>query len=334
MKKIYLILNICFYYLATAQIVNIPDTNFKAKLLQANPNIITAGYGIYPNFFFTKIDTNNDNEIQLSEAQAINYLWIATSNISDLTGIEAFINLTSLQCAQNNLTNINLLQLINLENFNCSQNHLSSLNINTLINLKNLTCLNNQISSLNFANNPLLEKAFCNNNQLSSLDFSNNPLFNELDCINNLNLTSIKIKNGTMQLFGSQTYYNHCWTGTSLNNICADANEIPALQSFLTSCGVNTNGINITNNCSLSNEEYNNNSVSVYPNPSKGIFKIDLTNDSKLIIYDLLGKVLLKQDISSNLENTIDLTNYATGVYFAKIIDFNKNFKVIKLIKN
>lgn len=332
MKNLYLILYIFVSYTATAQIVYIPDANFKNLLVNSSTSFYTSyDCTLFSNY---KIDFNNNGEIEVNEALAVCQLNLIASNINDLTGIEAFTNLKILRCDFNNLTNINLSQLIHLEGLNVRQNQLTSLDLSNLPNLKIFDCYNNQISSLNFANNPLLEKAFCNNNQLSSLDFSNNPLFNELDCINNLNLTSIKIKNGTMQLFGSQTYYNHCWTGTSLNNICADANEIPALQSFLTSCGVNTNGINITNNCSLSNEEYNNNSVSVYPNPSKGIFKIDLTNDSKLIIYDLLGKVLLKQDISSNLENTIDLTNYATGVYFAKIIDFNKNFKVIKLIKN
>ena len=60
MKKLYTLLFIAFAFITNAQIVNIPDANFKAKLLQASPSIqiakSTAGLWI-------KVDANNDGEI-------------------------------------------------------------------------------------------------------------------------------------------------------------------------------------------------------------------------------------------------------------------------------
>jgi len=73
---------------ANAQIVNIPDQNFKNYLL-AN----------------AAINTNGDSEIQLSEAQAFTGEIICNNKgIADLTGIEAFVNLTTLHCYNNSLT--------------------------------------------------------------------------------------------------------------------------------------------------------------------------------------------------------------------------------------
>ncbi|MCU4189566.1 T9SS type A sorting domain-containing protein [Flavobacterium sp. HXWNR29] len=84
MKKIFLLL-LFISTIAQSQIVNIPDANFKAKLIDLG------------------VDTNSDGNIQFSEAIAINSLSISNSNIGDLTGIEAFLNLDFLDCTFNNL---------------------------------------------------------------------------------------------------------------------------------------------------------------------------------------------------------------------------------------
>jgi len=68
-------------------IVNIPDLTFKAYLV-----------------FNPEINTNGDTEIQVSEAEAFTgEIDVSQKNISDLTGIEAFVNIrdslkTSLFC--------------------------------------------------------------------------------------------------------------------------------------------------------------------------------------------------------------------------------------------
>ena len=50
------------------------------------------------------------------------------SNISDLTGIEGFINLTEFSCYGNQLTNIDLTQNTVIY-LNCENNQLTSLNL-------------------------------------------------------------------------------------------------------------------------------------------------------------------------------------------------------------
>ena len=86
-KKLFFIL---FFLtgIANAQIVNIPDANFKAKLLEADVTNNIAGN--------LKIDTNDNGEIEVSEAVLITMLNLSNSSISNLTGIQDFINLQSL----------------------------------------------------------------------------------------------------------------------------------------------------------------------------------------------------------------------------------------------
>ena len=75
MKKIlYLILTVCFISNLSAQIINFPDSNLKARLLLA-----ANGNGIaYHNGNSFKIDSNNDNEIEVSEALLVNNLVLRT----------------------------------------------------------------------------------------------------------------------------------------------------------------------------------------------------------------------------------------------------------------
>ena len=92
MTKFYSIFLLLFIFcLGTySQIVNIPDSNFKAILL-ANP----------------AINTNGDLEIQISEADSFNdVLEISSAGINDLAGLESFTSVTELYCSGNNLTSI------------------------------------------------------------------------------------------------------------------------------------------------------------------------------------------------------------------------------------
>ena len=54
-----------------AQVLNIPDTNFKARLLSSSPTN-TVAKNLSGNYF--KIDANGDGQIQLSEAAQVKEL--------------------------------------------------------------------------------------------------------------------------------------------------------------------------------------------------------------------------------------------------------------------
>lgn len=65
MKNIFALIILTFIgHVGNAQIVTIPDANFKAKLLAANPNNTIASN----NFANVTIDTNGNNEIEVNEA--------------------------------------------------------------------------------------------------------------------------------------------------------------------------------------------------------------------------------------------------------------------------
>lgn len=152
-----------------AQNVNIPDANFKAYLVGN-----------------TAINTNSDSEIQESEAQAFSgTINAANLNISDLTGIEAFINIQQLFCNNNNLTSLDLSQNVYLINVYCEVNQIQSLDVSQNSALGTLVCRSNQLTSITFGTNPNLGGLYCQQNQLTSIDLSNLPGLSTLNIANN-----------------------------------------------------------------------------------------------------------------------------------------------------
>ncbi|WP_309642526.1 T9SS type A sorting domain-containing protein [Flavobacterium sp.] len=166
MKKLYIFLVIALIgFIGHAQIVNIPDANFKAKLLAADHTPLSAfAFGFDQQAF--KLDVNNDGEIQVSEALLVMQLNIDHSAISDLTGIESFANLIVLNCNNNQLSNLNVSNIPSITLLQCQNNLLSSLDVSSLPGLGYLNCSDNQLTSLFIKNG---------NNESNGLGFSNNP---------------------------------------------------------------------------------------------------------------------------------------------------------------
>ena len=74
-----------------------------------------------------------------------------------------------------------------------------------------------------------------------------------------------------------------------------------------------------------------NSGLSIYPNPSKGIFNISIQEDANVTVNDILGKVIYTKKVKAG-NNTIDISNYQSGMYLLNII--NENGSVTKkLIK-
>ncbi|WP_188620117.1 DUF7619 domain-containing protein [Flavobacterium suaedae] len=136
MKKILPVLFILLSAVASAQIVNIPDANFKNKLLDANTvNNIAFNSDNEP----MVIDINGDYEIQVSEAEAVWSLDLYYSGINSLQGIEEFVNLRSLVCSSNAITNLPLGNLVNLESIDCSNTGITALDLSEAPNLASFT---------------------------------------------------------------------------------------------------------------------------------------------------------------------------------------------------
>ncbi len=77
--------------------------------------------------------------------------------------------------------------------------------------------------------------------------------------------------------------------------------------------------------------------VSVFPNPSKGSFKINSPNEiiNSILVFDNLGKVVYSQnEISNEKVQTIDLHNCKEGLYTLKVIINSKTLcSKIEIIK-
>ena len=164
MKKLLLIL-LCLPMIGFGQNVNIPDANFKAYLV-GEPSI----------------NTNGDSEIQVSEASAYNgTISCSSMNISDLTGIEEFTALVSLDINNSNISSLDLTNNILLKYLYCNNNQLSFLDLTQNVNLKTLWCSGNQLTFLDLSQNVNLDTLYSSGNQLTSLDLSYNTALSELD---------------------------------------------------------------------------------------------------------------------------------------------------------
>jgi hypothetical protein len=351
-----------------AQIVTIPDANFKTALL-TDPNI----------------NTNGDAEIQVSEAAAYTGAFNITSrSIASLTGIEAFTALTlldcgsnllssidvsantaltNIQCDYNQLTNLNVSNNAALTILECNVNNLTSLNISANKLLRTLKCGNNQLTNLNVSANTALYYFDCNFNQLTSLDVSSNLALFYLFCSNN-QLTSLDVLNNSvlnvLYCHDNQLSSLDVSANTALKYFYCSNNQLTSLNmqnghnfrfiSFfaigntsLTCIKVDSVGFMNTNfantidpwasfnvSCTVSIPQYTfNNFVTAYPNPTTGI--LNLSDFCNVLIIDIKGKLILeKKQIK-----TLDISYQPKGMYFAFLKDdkgeFSKWIKVTKL---
>lgn len=178
MKNFYLIAILFATALTHAQIVTIPDANFKNALVNT-PCIDTNGDGIGD----SDADLNNDGEIQVSEAEAV--LWLGGINnniIASLEGIQSFTNLEYLACGSNPLTSLDVTQNLSLKYLDCNSNSLTSLDVSQNINLEYLDCGNNLLTSLDVSQNSNLIHLKCYMNLLTSLDVTQNLNITTLWC--------------------------------------------------------------------------------------------------------------------------------------------------------
>ena len=220
MKQTYLLLfTLLSFAFSQAQIIDIPDTNFKDALVNYN---VADLYGNYT--YGNNVDTNNDGEIQVSEAEAVIGLNNFPSGINDLTGIEYFTNLVNLDtpsgitslnvtqnilleqlyCGNSQLTTLDVSQNVNLIRFGCAYSELTTLDVTQNVHLEELSVSENQISSLDLSQNVNLEKLWVDSNELSSLDVSQHPNLFWLYCGRN-QLTNINVsQNPYLRLFGCE----------------------------------------------------------------------------------------------------------------------------------
>lgn len=310
MKHYYLFLLVLVTTLfANAQIINFPDPNFKAKLLAANPlNSIASNGG----FDFVKIDSNNDNEIDVSEALQIITLNVSIANISDLTGIEHFVNLRSLNCDQNQITSLEIGNLIRLKSLLCSLNLLTSLDLTGLTQLITLECAENILTQIDFANATNIQFLSCKFNFLSVLEINNLVNLQTLECDYN-QLTTLNIS-----------------ALTQLTTLNCPSNQFTALNL---SSLVNLTTLNCASNQLTAIEVSNLNHLISLNCANNQITSLDLTNLTNLTILNCESNQISTPLI---LTNMTDLTSLYCQDNFIPAITFNEtqNIEVLDCSAN
>ena len=91
MKNLYVIATLLFTFSIQAQVINIPDANFKAKLIALG------------------VDDNGNGEIEMSETVEVYDLQLQNSNIYSLEGIQYFTEMDWLDCSGNNISDLSVL---------------------------------------------------------------------------------------------------------------------------------------------------------------------------------------------------------------------------------
>jgi hypothetical protein len=271
-----------------AQIVNIPDANFKNELVK---NVW--------------INTNNDSEIQVNEAVAYSDSIDASYKlIKNLTGIEAFINIKKLNCSGNQLPTLDVSKNTALTTLYCAFGKLSTLDVSKNIALTDLRCNSNKIMALDISKNIALTYLNCGTNALTTLDVSNNLALTTLGFYSN-KLKIVDISKNT-----ALTTLN-----CSLNlDLTIDISKNLALTTL--DCGYNKlSTLDISKNIALTDLscEYNQlatldisknlalTSLRCSFNP---LTTLDLSKHLALTKLECLGNKFTTLDVSKNIELT------------------------------
>ena len=338
MKKLYFLFFLVFGLNANAQIVNIPDANFKAKLLQASPSSSIAYNAAGTRI---KIDTNNDGQIQYSEALTVHYLSVNFSSIQNMTGIEAFLNLERLFCIGNQLTSLNVTQNTALKILSCGSNNLTSLDVFQNTALENLTCSYNPLMSLDVTQNTALISLDCNNNQLTSLDVTQNMTLTKLLCMQN-QLTSLDVTQNTalayLECSDNQLMSLDVTQNTALISLDCYNNQLTSLDvtqnAALESLGCYYNllmNLDVTQNTALQ-------SLFCYNNQ---LTNLDVTQNIVLTSLSCYNNQLTSLDVTQNtaLQSLHCFNNQLTVLDVTQspaltVLTCNSNHLEILLIKN
>ncbi len=336
MKKITLIC-ITFLYSITflAQTTAIPDANFEQALIDLG------------------IDSNGLNgNILNSDAESIVSLLVQNKNISDLTGIEAFTNITTLYCNQNNLTDLDLTYNPNIQFLIAWGNNLTNLNISTLSNLYQISCDENNLSSIDFSNNTLVTRIECSENPLTTIDVSQLTELRALTCFgvsissldvsNNLNLEELYCGNNTINELdlsmlpnferlncsncsltslniknGNNTNVTYFRTTSNPNLTCVEVDDVAYSNTNWIFVDAQTSFSTDCSNLSVEDESIE--LFSIYPNPANTTLFIKNNTNISIIKASLFNTIGQKVWSANGDVNAINVENFPKGIYMLTV---------------
>ena len=146
----------------------IPDDNFEQALIDMG-----LDSGPLNNYVFT------------DSISSLTNLDVSTRKIQDLRGIEDFAGLESLDCSENDLTELDVRQNLVLKTLTCFSNFLSQLDLANNDSLLALNCGANLFREMDLSQNTALHTLRFDSNFLPAIDLSANEALEILDCSSN-----------------------------------------------------------------------------------------------------------------------------------------------------
>lgn len=166
------------------------DNSFKEDLVDIPDN------GFLDGLIAAGVDANNDGLISYQEAEETRSIVLPPSGVTDLAGLEAFVNLDSFSITLNPLSGIDLSLNSKLRYLEVTSCELSSLDLSENRALEVLICGRNLLEEIDVTHNLSLVTLVCNNNLFTGLDLAvNTTLTKMISCGNQL--TSIDLSKNT-----------------------------------------------------------------------------------------------------------------------------------------
>jgi Leucine-rich repeat (LRR) protein len=170
------------YYNAGCPTTVIPDPKFEQVLIDR------------------QLDDVIDGKVATGNIAGVDYLYVSYNDINDLTGIEDFASLTTLEADGNNLSNLDLSNNKLLKSLRVSNNQLNTLNVSKNSALNDLNFNDNKITTIDITNNTALQYLFCSNNKITKIDISQNHSLTQLGANDN-SLVNLNIKGNTNNIY-------------------------------------------------------------------------------------------------------------------------------------
>lgn len=123
-------------------------------------------------YCLSAFDTNQDGRFSRYEAESVRLVACPSMQITSLSPIEAFVNLETLDCSNNNIDRLDLEHNLELQHINCANNALTELSLGRLRRLSYLDCRTNRLTALLVDNTHSLQWLDCRGNNITMLDLS------------------------------------------------------------------------------------------------------------------------------------------------------------------
>jgi hypothetical protein len=259
----------------------------------------TSGIGTKKHFYTDGLTAHTVT----AQAPVITTLNCASNKLSALDVTKAPA-LTQLQCQNNLLTTLDVRQNTAATYLNCQTNQLSALDVSKNTALTDLRCNNNLLTSLDVTKDTALTDLRCNNNLLTSLDVTKCTKLTTLQCHIN-QLSALDVRQNTVLL--ALNCSNNQLTALDVSKNTA-ATYLNCSHNLLTSLGVTQNTALRYLHCyrnPLGTLDVSQNTATTYLNCGENqLSSLDVTQNTELLTLECAINQLPTLDVSENRKLT------------------------------